>query len=33
MGHVRKLSVKSKDELPTIPVDEHAAEARAFKVG
>jgi len=33
MDHLRKLPVKSKDELPTIPVDERASEVRAIKVG
>ena len=33
MDHLRSLPVKSKDELPTIPVDERAAEVRAIKVG
>ena len=33
MDHLRKLPVKSKGELPTIPVDERAAEVRAIKVG
>ncbi len=33
MDHLRSLPVKSPGELPTIPVDERAAEARAIKVG
>jgi 5'-nucleotidase len=33
MDHLRSLPVKSKDELPTIPVDERAAEVRAIKIG
>jgi 5'-nucleotidase len=33
MDHLRGLPVKSKGELPTIPVDERAAEVRAIKVG
>jgi 5'-nucleotidase/UDP-sugar diphosphatase len=33
MDHLHRLPVKSKGELPTIPVDEHAAEVRAIKVG
>jgi 5'-nucleotidase/UDP-sugar diphosphatase len=33
MDHLRKLPVKNKGELPTIPVDERAAEVRAIKVG
>ena len=33
MDHLRKLSAKNKGELPSIPVDERAAEVRAFKVG
>jgi 5'-nucleotidase len=33
MDHLRSLPVKSKGELPTIPVDERAAEVRAIKVG
>ncbi len=33
MDHLRRLPVKSKGELPTIPVDERAAEVRAIKVG
>jgi 5'-nucleotidase/UDP-sugar diphosphatase len=32
MDHLRSLPVKSKGELPTIPVDERAAEIRAIKV-
>jgi 5'-nucleotidase len=33
MDHLRRLPVKSKGQLPTIPVDERAAEVRAIKVG
>jgi 5'-nucleotidase / UDP-sugar diphosphatase len=33
MDHLRRLPVKSRDELPTFPVDERAAEVRAIKVG
>jgi len=33
MDYLRDLPVKSKGELPTIPVDERAAEVRAIKVG
>jgi 5'-nucleotidase len=33
MDHLRGLPVKSKGELPTIPVDERAAEVRAIRVG
>jgi len=33
MDHIRSLPVKSKGELPVIPVDERAAEVRAIKVG
>jgi 5'-nucleotidase len=33
MDHLRSLPVKSKGQLPTIPVDERAAEVRAIKVG
>jgi len=33
MDHLRALPVKNKGELPTIPVDSHAAEARAIKTG
>jgi 5'-nucleotidase len=33
MDYLRALPVKSKGELPTIPVDERAAEVRAIKVG
>jgi 5'-nucleotidase / UDP-sugar diphosphatase len=33
MDHIRSLPVKSPGELPTIPVDERAAEVRAIKVG
>jgi 5'-nucleotidase / UDP-sugar diphosphatase len=31
MDHIRSLPVKSKGELPVIPVDERAAEVRAIK--
>jgi 5'-nucleotidase/UDP-sugar diphosphatase len=33
MDHLRNLPVKTKGELPVIPVDERAAEVRAIKVG
>ena len=33
MDHLRKLPIKSKGKLPTIPVDERAVEVRAIKVG
>jgi 5'-nucleotidase len=33
MDHLRSLPVKNKGELPTIPVDERAAEVRAIKMG
>jgi 5'-nucleotidase/UDP-sugar diphosphatase len=33
MDHLRSLPVKSKGELPIIPVDERAAEVRAIKAG
>ena len=33
MDHLRSLPVKSKGELPTISVDERAAEVRAIKEG
>jgi len=33
MDHFRSLPVKSQGELPTIPVDERAAEVRAIKAG
>ena len=33
MDHLRRLPAKSKGELPTIPVDERAAEVRAIKAG
>jgi len=33
MDHLRSLPVKRQGELPTIPVDERAAEVRAIKVG
>jgi 5'-nucleotidase / UDP-sugar diphosphatase len=32
MDHLRSLPVKTKGELPTIPVDERASEVRAIKV-
>ncbi len=32
MDYLRALPVKSPNELPTIPVDERAAEVRAIKV-
>jgi 5'-nucleotidase len=32
MDYLRSLPVKTKGELPTIPVDERAAEVRAIKV-
>jgi len=32
MDHLRRLPAKNKGELPIIPVDERAAEVRAFKV-
>ena len=32
MDYLRTLPVKSKGELPVIPVDERAAEVRAIKV-
>jgi 5'-nucleotidase/UDP-sugar diphosphatase len=31
--YLRTLPIKSKGELPTIPVDERAAEVRAIKAG
>jgi 5'-nucleotidase / UDP-sugar diphosphatase len=31
MDHLRSLPVKSKGELPSIPVDARAAEVRAIK--
>jgi len=31
MDYLRRLPVKSKGELPVIPVDERAAEVRAIK--
>jgi 5'-nucleotidase len=31
MDHLRRLSVKTKGEIPVIPVDERAAEVRAIK--
>ena len=33
MDHIRSLPVKSKGELPVIPVDERANEVRAIKMG
>jgi 5'-nucleotidase len=33
MDHLRGLPVKTKGELPIIPVDQRAAEVRAIKVG
>jgi len=33
MDHLRRLPVKSKGELPVIPVDERANEVRAIKMG
>lgn len=33
MDHLRGLPVKNAGELPTIPVDERAAEVRAIKAG
>jgi 5'-nucleotidase len=33
MDHLRSLPVKSKGELPIIPVDERAKEVRAIKAG
>jgi len=33
MDHLRRLPAKRKGELPTIPLDERAAEVRAIKVG
>ena len=33
MDHLRRLPVKTTGELPTIPVDERAAEVRAIKAG
>ena len=33
MDHLRSLPVKTKGELPVIPVDERAAEVRAIKMG
>ena len=33
MDHLRRLPVKNTGELPTIPVDERAAEVRAIKAG
>jgi hypothetical protein len=33
MDYIRSLPVKTKGELPMIPVDERASEVRAIKVG
>jgi 5'-nucleotidase/UDP-sugar diphosphatase len=33
MDHLRSLPVKSKGELPVIPVDERSKEVRAIKIG
>lgn len=33
MDHLRKLSVKSKGELPVVPMDARAAEVRAITAG
>ena len=33
MDHLRRLPVRRKGELPTIPVDERAAEVRAIRMG
>jgi 5'-nucleotidase/UDP-sugar diphosphatase len=33
MDYLRALPIKTGSELPTIPVDERAAEVRAIKVG
>ena len=33
MDHLRRLPVKGQDTLPTIPVDERAAEVRAIRAG
>jgi len=33
MDHLRKLPIRGKDRLPTVPVDGRAAEIRAIKVG
>jgi 5'-nucleotidase len=33
MDYLRGLPVKDNNELPTIPVDERAAEVRAIKAG
>jgi len=33
MDHLRRLPVKTKGDLPVIPVDARAAEVRAIKVG
>jgi 2',3'-cyclic-nucleotide 2'-phosphodiesterase (5'-nucleotidase family) len=32
MDHLRNLPVQTKGELPTIPVEERAAEVRVIKV-
>jgi 5'-nucleotidase len=32
MDHLRNLPVKTRSELPVIPVDARAAEVRAIKV-
>jgi 5'-nucleotidase/UDP-sugar diphosphatase len=33
MDHLRSLPVKTKGELPVIPVDERAAEVRGIRAG
>ena len=33
MDHLRRLPIKGRGELPTIPIDERAAEVRAIKAG
>jgi 5'-nucleotidase len=33
MDHLRRLPVKTKGQLPVVPVDERAAEVRAIKAG
>jgi len=33
MDYLRSLPAKSQGELPTIPVDDRAAEVRAIKTG
>jgi 5'-nucleotidase len=33
MDHLRSLPARSPDTLPTIPVDERAAEVRAIRAG